>query len=207
MANSKKRCTYCKKYYPADSMISVYVGNFCTRDHLYQYGIKHTDKVIEKANKLDRQQKAAEKRNLNASDRKKRLPAAQSAFNAYIRKRDSGKPCISCYRSIMEIEKNDGWKVGGSWDCGHFLTIGSHPELRFNEMNAHRQCKSCNGGSGNFSKKNHTVQKEYKIKLVERIGLKEVAWLEGPHEAKKYTVQDLKEIELYFKKKLKLLNA
>jgi hypothetical protein len=32
----------------------------------------------------------------------------------------------------------------------------------------------------------------YRIALVKRIGAEAVDWLEGPHEAKKYTVEELK---------------
>lgn len=73
------------------------------------------------------------------------IKKAQSAFNAFIRERDEGKPCPSCgtYHPPMIF--------GGQWDCGHFMGVGARPELRFEEKNAYRQCKACNGGSGRFA--------------------------------------------------------
>lgn len=113
---------------------------------------------------------------------------AQSAFNAYVRLRDADQPCISC-----GIE-NPPDRYGGAWDCGHFKTVGAFPELRFEPLNANRQCKSCNGGSGNFSHKARTVTDQYRERLVARIGQANVDWLDGPHAAANYTIDDLKQI-------------
>jgi hypothetical protein len=60
----------------------------------------------------------------------KLLKEAQKYFNAYIRKRDSTKGCISC---------------GGKVDhAGHYFNQGQHSALRFDEANVHGQCISCN---------------------------------------------------------------
>ena len=45
------------------------------------------------------------------------------------------------------------------------------------------------------------------INLIEKIGIDNVDWLEGPHEPKKYTCEDLKEIEILYKSKLKDLQS
>ena len=47
--------------------------------------------------------------------------------------RDYGKPCISC-----------GGNLGSKYDAGHFYSVGSSPNLRFNEYNVHAQCVHCN---------------------------------------------------------------
>ncbi len=130
---------------------------------------------------------------------------AQKSFNAYIRERDKNEPCISCGRTKEEVDPTEGWKVGGSWDCGHFLTVGAFPELRFEPLNAHKQCKSCNGGSGKYASKNKTVGTYYRERLVQKIGLAKVEWLEGPHEPAKYSIDDIKEITKEYKLKLKEL--
>jgi hypothetical protein len=91
----------------------------------------------------------------------------------------------------------------GQYDCGHYKTVGGFPELRFEELNASKQCKKCNGGAGNFSKKDTSVTREYRINLIKKIGLDKVEWLEGKHEPKKYTCEELKAIEKYYKQKLK----
>lgn len=129
---------------------------------------------------------------------------AQADFNKFIRLRDEGKPCISCGKTDEEINYVG---VGGKWDCGHYLTVGSHPELRFDEANAHRQCKSCNGGSGRFAKKDRTVSQKYRENLILRIGEDQVKRLEGPHDMPNWTRDDLREIRKRYKIKIKQLNV
>jgi hypothetical protein len=110
-----------------------------------------------------------------AKPRSKWLQEAQSAFNAWIRARDSALGCISC-------GTRDG-KV----NAGHYLSTGARPELRFDEANVHRQCERCNTYlSGNLVL--------YRANLIERIGLAEVERLEGPHPPRKYTSDDLRAI-------------
>ena len=130
---------------------------------------------------------------------------AQKAFNAFIRARDHDQMCISCDKSIEDIQGKDGWKPGGAWDCGHYLTVGAHEELRFEELNASRQCKSCNAGSGKFTKKNGTVGIRYREKLIVKIGLDKVLWLEGPHEPKRYRAEDYRAIRAKYKALVKAL--
>lgn len=102
---------------------------------------------------------------------------AQVAFNRYIRARDMGQPCISCGRHHT-----------GQWHAGHYLSTGARPELRFNENNVHAQCAPCNNHlSGNIVL--------YRKGLIEKIGVVAVELLEGAHEPKHYTVDDLKEIK------------
>jgi hypothetical protein len=113
------------------------------------------------------------------------LKEAQEAFNAYIRARDYGKPCISC-------KKNTGAKM----NAGHYRSVGAAPELRFNELNVHLQCEHCNSFlSGNII--------EYRINLAKQIGIDNLEWLEGPHEPAKYTIEDAKRIKAEYKRKLK----
>jgi hypothetical protein len=126
---------------------------------------------------------------------------AQAMFNKFIRMRDADKSCISCGREHVE------WTLGGSWDCGHFRSVGAAPELRFEELNAHKQCKSCNGGSGKYARKNHTVSAEYRVRLIERIGLAKVEWLEGSHEPKRYRIDELIAIRDLYRRKAKELKA
>lgn len=110
------------------------------------------------------------------------LKEAQASFNAYIRARDAGLPCISCGQHPKSTHL-----TGGSMDCGHYLSVGSSPALRFHEQNAHAQCKRCNRDrSGNHG--------GYRRGLIKRIGLHSVEWLEGPHAAANWTRDDLRQI-------------
>lgn len=112
---------------------------------------------------------------------------AQRAFNAYIRERDRALPCISC-----------GRHHNGQFHAGHFRTVASSPELRFEEKNCHKQCAPCNNHkSGDIV--------NYRINLVERIGIEQVEWLEGPHEPKRYRKEDLIAIRDEYRRKLREL--
>ena len=45
----------------------------------------------------------------------------------------------------------------------------------------------------------------YRIELVKRIGTDKVDWLEGPHDPKRYTIEDLKNIKAEYLAKTKEL--
>lgn len=116
------------------------------------------------------------------------LREAQAAVNEYVRLRDAHLPCISC-----DSTPNDNDLMTGSrWDAGHYRSVGACPELRFEPLNIHRQCVKCNRNlSGNAV--------EYRIRLVLRIGAEKVAWLEGLHPARKYTVEEIKAIKANYR--------
>lgn len=100
----------------------------------------------------------------------------QHAFNAYIRARDFDKPCVSCGNP------NPPFIDGVQWDCGHFRTVGAHPELRLNPDNAHKQCCVCNRGMGAPD-----VMARFELELLRRIGPARLAELKGPHDPAKLT--------------------
>lgn len=124
---------------------------------------------------------------------------AQDAFNAFIRERDSHLPCISC--GLFEAEPI----AGCLWDCGHFLSIGSHIDLRFNEDNAHRQHSRCNRGAAKSGHNDRVVSQDYREFLVQRIGLERVTALEGPYQILQLRREDYLEITKHYKAKLKEL--
>lgn len=117
------------------------------------------------------------------------LRETQAVFNRFIRARDEGQPCISCGRHHQ-----------GQIHAGHYLSTGACPELRFNELNVHAQCAPCN----NHLSGNSVL---YRIRLIEKIGMSEVLELEGPHEPKRYTIDELKSIKAEYARKLKELSS
>tara|TARA_R110000782_G_C14819221_1_gene413887 strand:- start:33078 stop:33623 length:546 start_codon:yes stop_codon:yes gene_type:complete len=107
---------------------------------------------------------------------------AQAAFNKWVRQRDADKPCVSC-----------GCRTAAQWDAGHYRTVGGNPELRFEPLNCWKQCSTCNNHlSGNIV--------NYRKTLVNYIGEAGLDWLEGPHEAKKYSIDELKAIKQHYSK-------
>ena len=117
------------------------------------------------------------------------LKDAQVVFNQYIRERDKLEPCISCSRHHQ-----------GQYHAGHYLSTGARPNLRFVENNVHKQCQPCNTHlSGNLI--------NYRINLIQKIGVEAVVQLETDFEPKKYTIDDLKEIIKIYRNKVKMLKS
>lgn len=115
------------------------------------------------------------------------LKETQVAFNAWIRERDRDLPCVSCGRHHQ-----------GQYHCGHYRTVAGSPALRYEPLNCAKQCAPCNNHkSGDIV--------NYRIELVRRIGRDAVEWLEGPHEPKRYTIEDLKAITKEYRAKTREL--
>lgn len=158
----------------------------------YQCGLAIKDVNQEKAKKAIAQE--GRKAHREAKERVKTkgqyMREAQTAFNAWVRARDAGKPCVSC-----------GTTADIQYAAGHFRSAGGHPELRFEPLNVHLQCnRNCNmAKSGNLG--------PYRVELVRRLGQEVVDWLEGPHEPKRYTIEDLKQITAEYRLKLRELKA
>lgn len=159
------------------------------------------DKAKE-AKKIHRQERAERlDARLRLKTKSEWLREAQQAFNEFIRLRDKDQPCICC-GSWGDAEEAI---YGGKWDCGHFLSRGAYPELRFEESNCHKQLKSCNAGSSKYANKGRTVAEGYRAGLILKIGLEMVEWLEGPHEPKRYTIDELKAIKEEYREKVREL--
>ena len=122
----------------------------------------------------------------NTRTRTEWLSILQVVFNKYIRLRDANKPCISCDRPL-----------GAKFDAGHFLAVGSYPNLRFNEDNVHGQCVHCN-------QHKHGASAEYFIQLPNRIGLcKFNELLNSRNESLKLTLDEIQELIKIYKLKIK----
>lgn len=120
----------------------------------------------------------------------------QVAFNAFVRGRDAMRMCISCPTHLPTL----AGASGGWFDCGHYRSRGSAPHLRFDERNAHGQCKQCNRyRSGNAA--------DYRIGLIARIGLAAVEALESDDTPRKYSIGELKAIKATYVLKLKQLKG
>lgn len=179
--NSKRRCKNCRQYF--SEWVKLPTGVFCSIQHATEWAQAKSKADAEKAFKKRTREL---KTKLNDNDRGYWLKRAQTAFNAFIRARDANEPCISC----------GVFNSAHAFHAGHYRSVGAAPELRFEESNVAAQCAKCNTHlSGNAI--------EYRISLVKRIGIERVLWLEGAHEPRRYSIDDLKEIEKKYKKKLK----
>ena len=132
------------------------------------------------------------------------LSEAQDAFNKYIRIRDQGKPCPSCGRSEDEIIAAQGWKTGGAFDAGHYRSRGAASQLRFNLIQVWRECKSCNGGGGKYSHKDHTKTQRYRATLVERLGEERVAQIDNDNRQSRYTKEYARRVKRIFSRRARI---
>ena len=175
-----KICRICKEQFVRTRAIQP----VCLK---FECQIEFSSKMVERRRKF----KAKEERKTDKikketlKSRSDYVKEAQAVFNKWVRLRDDKEPCISCNRFHT-----------GQYHAGHYLSVGAHPELRFEPLNVWKQCQPCNTHlSGNLLR--------YRKVLIEKIGIEKVEWLEGPHEVKKLNVDDLKIIIQKYKKKLK----
>lgn len=180
MSNSKRKCKQCKEYSPADGGVKVPAGWFCSFDHATEFARSKAERDRERS-----QRKATKDAKEGLKTLSDHLREAQQAFNAYIRERDRGQPCISC-----------GRYHAGQKHAGHYLSVGARPNLRFDEQNVNLQCMPCNVHlSGNLI--------NYRIGLIDKIGQDAVDRLESDHEPRRYRIEDVKAIKSEYRKKLR----
>lgn len=111
----------------------------------------------------------------------------QKVFNEFIRFRDKGKPCVSC-----------GCRVEGNGHASHFFSVGSNPNVRFNEDNVHVSCVECNlHRHGNLA--------EYSLRLPRRIGRERFDMLvvKAKQSLLKLSIPEIKEKNEYYRGKIR----
>jgi hypothetical protein len=167
-----KRCHGCNERYekqPNDPPFKVW----CSPDCGFKVARERQDKArAKKAAKVRREAKTAEKAaRADIRVRKERLKTRadwyrglQKEVNRNVRLRDEGEPCRTC-----------GTTNDIKYDAGHYRSVGSCPELRFELTNIHKQCSvNCNQhGSG--------MRAEYRDFIVREYGQAHLEWLDGPH--------------------------
>ena len=187
----QKTCKACgEKFSPMFNTTQVVCSPKCA--------LAHAPANHEKARKAidQRERREIRVRKEKLKSRAEHLREAQAAINEYVRLRDAHLPCISC----DSLPSDHDLITGSRWDAGHYRSVGACPELRFEPLNIHRQCVKCNRNlSGNAV--------EYRIRLMHRIGADKVAWIEGPHPARKYTVDEIKAIKSEYRAKTRELKG
>jgi len=155
----------------------------------YKCAIKLAESTREKREaKAFKAETAVMKKAIKDTDRAHWTKKAQTAFNAYIRARDAGLPCISCGVPDGQGKRN----------ACHYRPAGVNTALRFDPLNVHGGCERCNTyQSGNLV--------GYRVGLVAKIGEDAVIELESNHDIKRWTIDDLKAIEAEYKAKLREL--
>jgi hypothetical protein len=121
------------------------------------------------------------------------IEEAQEAFNAFIRARDHGKPCICCGKPM----ERDAWgnpKV----NAGHWRSRGAAGHLRFDEANVHAQRTSCNRPGG-------ARPGPFREGMIARVGLAEVERMEADNSIEKWDRDVLRQIKTIYRAKARQL--
>lgn len=171
-AIKQKKCKVCGVgFYPFTTL-----QNCCSEKHAREL----------KESKTEARKKRGEEK--KKSERKQKLELARITFNAFIRERDKGKPCICC-----------GQMLGVNYQAGHYFSGAGHAAVLFDEDNVHAQRFDCNNHkAGNFT--------EYGVRLEKRIGAFSFEILRAKaYEAKSWTIEELDGVIKYYKLKLKNL--
>ncbi|WP_430229637.1 recombination protein NinG [Paraburkholderia tropica] len=182
-----KRCRHCGNSYTPISSMSKACSTPCA--------IALMEK--QRAQKLARAQRDERKSIRQALEKAKtrgqHLKEAQAAFNAYVRERDFGLPCISCGLPPKQV-------FGGAVDCGHYRSTGSAAHQRFNLKNCAAQCVKCNRYLGS-----NTV--EMRKGMIARFGIKAIEALEQDQTPRKFDIEYLTRIKRIFRKKTRRAKA
>jgi len=178
-----KTCKQCKSRFVPARPLQVVCGPMC--------GIERAKKA-----RLTTEKKQDRVKRESLKTIPQLIKEAQIEFNAYRRLADklAGHPCISCGRPLDWGTEGRSHQV----DCGHYRSTGSAAHLRFDERNAHAQCVNCNRyGAGRAV--------DYRIGLVNRIGLDAVEALEADNQPVKWDRDTLRQIKVIYRAKTRAL--
>lgn len=163
----------------------------CSVEHAIAYAKESSPARLERQRKRAEAQERRDRRNEKVRFRRRRdwVKLAQAEFNLWVKERDRNEGCISCHMPAT---------YQGQWHASHYRSVGAAPQLRFDPSNVHKSCAQCNSfKSGNVV--------EYRIRLVQKIGLAEVERLECDNAIHRHTVEELQGVIILYRSKLKEL--
>jgi Bacteriophage Lambda NinG protein len=156
-----------------------------------------TDQRIKRMAKEARKQERAEDR--ATREKQKGLPQlhkeAREAVHEFIRLRDAHLPCISCGAPPPDLSD-----LHAGRDAGHYRSVGSAPQHRYNLMNINAQCVHCNQHlAGNPI--------AYRFGMLAKYGEAATLALELDNAAHKWTRAEVRGIRDEYRAKTKALKA
>ncbi|TKT94607.1 hypothetical protein FDW96_24015 [Citrobacter sp. TBCS-15] len=193
---TRRSCKICKTKFTA-TYDNVW---WCCPEHGFEYSQLLLAKKKLAADRKRKQEAQQERRELKVRKAAFKTKSqwdkeAQSAFNRYIRIRDEGKECVSCGNPLIG---KSNYLTGSAIDASHYRSRGAASHLKFNVFNVHSACTRCNRElSGNAV--------EYRIRLVDRIGLVRVERLESDNEPRRFDIPYLQRIKSIFTRKARQL--
>ena len=181
------KCAHCKHPY---TRTHNGIETWCSVDCGYKLARAKQAKAVKAEKKAFKAETVRRKKAILDKCPKHQKKKAKTDCHAYIRARDAGKGCKSC-----------GTKASKQWDAGHFIPSGRGSYLRYDERNIFLQCCACNDGnklSGNILAYRRALVAEFGedyVQELERLG----------HIKKSWSIDELKEVQTYYKAKLKAL--
>ena len=170
------RCKNCKEKFEPKTFLQKY----CFKDECIKVFVeKNKEKVWKEKVKKHKE-----------SEKETWLKLARVTCHTYVRLRDKDKGCISCGKPLQP--KNT--------DAGHMWSSGNHSYLRYNEFNINGQCsRPCNKDkAGDINNYRINFIKRYSQELLDSLD-------QEAKREKRYSIDDLKEVIEYYKKKTKEL--
>jgi len=182
-----KKCPICStEYLPWSSTQKVCSDWQCGLAYSRQQEAIKADRAIRKQERLLRDDLRERREKLKGISEWQK--EAQAAFNRYIRWRDYYKPCVSCGGVLQH---RGSYTTGSAVDASHYRSRGAASHLKFNLFNVHSACTRCNRQlSGNAV--------EYRIRLIDRIGIELVERVEQDNTPRKFTIDYLKRVKAIF---------
>lgn len=177
-----KKCRTCKQKFIPKNSLQIVCSPSCAMQHV----VEQSERKKKRQEKLQRDELRMRRERLKTHA--EWLKEAQAAFNRYIRWRDFGKECASCGGILIS---NSNYITGSAVDASHYRSRGAASHLRFNVFNVHAACTRCNRQlSGNAV--------EFRIRLINRIGLERVESLERDNTPRKFDIDYLKRMKSIF---------
>jgi hypothetical protein len=186
-ALKQTRCKNCREFFTPISSMSRACSVPCA------LALNDVAKKKSAAKALKAERKSMKERAIKLKTRREWISEAQAAVNKVARLRDllAGHGCISCGARPQQ-------KFGGTFDAGHYRSVGSAPHMRYYLPAIRGQCVRCNrdlGGSAvNFRKG-----------LIERIGINRVEEIESMQWTAKWSVEYLQRLKKVMQKKARRL--
>lgn len=196
MANSRKRCTGCKHYFPSEQMIKSPAGLFHDRECQIEYATNNVKKLAAKGRELKSKEAKRKKREYYQQDVKWQHKQTQIVFNKmrvmqeklhYLRQ--GLEPiCISCSKPLG----------GDQWCCGHFKTVGAQGRLRYDPKNTHLQhnhyCNMNLSGDIAGTKNTHGYKEGLLLRYGEKEGREVIDYCESNQSPYKWTCEELEQL-------------
>jgi hypothetical protein len=186
-APRKRKCKACTTVFqPARSTQSV-CSPACAASWVA------TQRTKKEARAARDERKSLAERRTKLKTRREWIAECQAVVNKVARLRDilAGHGCISCGAKPEQ-------KFGGTFDAGHYRSVGSAPHLRFFLPQLCGQCVRCNRDLGGRAV-------DFRKGLIERIGIERVEEIESMQWTAKWSVEYLQRLKKVMLKKARRL--